>query len=125
MTTLKLTNPQTAALTRLLRQVLEHVNYGAGVDAWLGDPTDEVLLLDPDEPENGLLVEVLLKLGVDLMKQHIQGAGIRDHMLDVITNNLEAKGFKKNKAPVNTSGGDYWQTLVATAAFFVPENVML
>ena len=97
MTTLKLTNPQTAALTRLLRQVLEHVNYGAGVDAWLGDPTDEVLLLDPDEPENGLLVEVLLKLGVDLMKQHIQGAGIRDHMLDVITNNLEAKGFKKIK----------------------------
>lgn len=63
---LTFTDTEKNALINKLTKILEFVNYGAGVDAYFGNGTNEddsfELLLDPDEPDNDALISVLAKL---------------------------------------------------------------
>lgn len=64
--TLNLTDTEKEALINKLTKILEFVNYGAGVDAYFGNGTNEDdsfdLLLAPDEPDNDALLSIHAKL---------------------------------------------------------------
>src|SRR5882672_7041307 len=104
-TKLELSSEQVEALRNLLETLLRYVNFGAGVDAFLGggDNEDDPLLLDPDDEANGHLCDILglIKGDPAIDVARMAGARLRETMTKVVVPGLlENAGFTNVKVIV-------------------------